>query len=262
MRYNINNNNFQNVMKKIREFLEDSNYEINELLKIDYKYCKIKVDLEMLKQLIEEMKKEKIEEELNEKKIKIRYNGNPYITLNISILAILTKTIIYFDCNQNMLGINTLIIKIINSILEDFNTDKLVYLENAADEEVEDLDKIICIDDINRYNKYLLENNKKAKFYAFDYLDLYYDSNEFEELIELIYNYGDENQIPIESYSEFEVEEALKIMTSGYGKYVAVFTNNEKTKRIFQDVIKSKVLLINKNPYKGKGIILKEIFYK
>lgn len=51
MRYNINNNNFQNVMKKIREFLEDSNYEINELLKIDYKYCKIKVDLEMLKQL-------------------------------------------------------------------------------------------------------------------------------------------------------------------------------------------------------------------
>lgn len=128
MRYNINNNNFQNVMKKIREFLEDSNYEINELLKIDYKYCKIKVDLEMLKQLIEEMKKEKIEES-NEQKIKIRYNGNPYITLNISILAILTKTIIYFDCNQNMLGINRFIIRIVNSILEDFNTDKLIYAD-------------------------------------------------------------------------------------------------------------------------------------
>lgn len=62
MRYNINNNNFSNLLKKIREFLEASVYEINNLIKIDHKYCQMKVDLEMLKELIEEMKNEKIEE--------------------------------------------------------------------------------------------------------------------------------------------------------------------------------------------------------
>lgn len=258
MKYNVNNYNFEKVLEKIRDFLEDSNYEINELLKIDYKYCKIRVDLEILKQLIEEMKKEKIKE-FNEQKIKIRYNGNPYITLNISILAILTKTIIYFDCSQNMLGINRFIIRIVNSILEDFNTDKLIYLENFDDKEREDFDKIICIDDINKYNKYLLENNTKAKFYAFDYLDLYYDSNEFDELIELIYNYGDENQIPIESYSEFDIDEAVEMIKEGYGNAVVVLTNSDMTKKIFRDSINNKILFINKNPHTRKKVILREI---
>ena len=136
-----------------------------------------------------------------------------------------------------MLGINRFIIKMINTILEDFNTEQLINLENFGDKEREDFDKIICIDDINKYNKYLLENNTKAKFYAFDYLDLYYDSNEFDELIELIYNYGDENQIPIESYSEFDIDEAVEMIKEGYGNAVVVLTNSDMTKKFFRDSI-------------------------
>ena len=158
-----------------------------------------------------------------------------------------------------MLGINRFIIKMINTILEDFNTEQLINLENFGYKEREDFDKIICIDDINKYNKYLLENNTKAKFYAFDYLDLYYDSNEFDELIELIYNYGDENQIPIESYSEFDIDEAVEMIKEGYGNAVVVLTNSEMTKKIFRDSITNKILFINKNPHTRKKVIFREI---
>lgn len=260
MKYNINNNNFPNLIRKIIEFLDDSKYEINELLKIDYKYSKMKVDLESLKKLLEALKNEKIGE-TKEQKIKIIYNGNPYITLNISLLAILTNTRVYFECNQNMLGINTYIVSIINDFLNDFNTENLLCLEKKVNEERHELDKIICIDDVNKYNNYLLRNIKKVRFYAFDYVDLFYDTDEFEELLQLMYDYGEENQLPIESYSEFDIEDAIELMDRGYGNIVVVFTNSENTKRIFRKVIKKKKLFINKNPYKERKIILRDIFY-
>lgn len=259
MRYNINNNNFPNLIRRIIEFLDDSKYEINELLKIDYKYSKMKVDLESLKKLLEDLKNEKIGE-TQEQKIKIIYNGNPYITLNISILAILTKTRVYFTCNQNMLGINTCIVNIVNEILNDFNTEKLLYLENNENEDIGEFDKKICIDDINQYNNYLLNNDKKARFYAFEYVDLFYDTDEFDDLLQLMYDYGEMNQVPIESYSEFDTVEAMELMARGYGNSVVVLTNNNNTKKMFQDLIKKKRLFINKNPYREKIIILKDIF--
>ena len=260
MKYNINNNNLSNLFLDIENNLEEKSEIINELLKVDHKYCKIKIDTDMLISTLNMLKSEKIDTQ-KEQKILVSYNGNPCITLNLSILAVLTKSTIILDCNECMLGLNSLIIETVNNSLNNFQTDKLIYLRDRK-QETENVDKIICIDDINKYNSYLREKNTKVKFYSFNYLDFYSDSDEFEEIEELIYKFAEENQTPIEGYSELEINEAIQMMENGLGKSVAILTNNEETKRNFQENLKNKKLYINKSPFEpnkrliGKDIIL------
>lgn len=256
MRYNINNNNLSKIFFKIERQLEKSQKTINELLNIDYKYSKTKIDLEKLKNTLEMLKKEKIDMQ-KEQTVLIKYNGNPVITLNLSIIAILTKSIIMLEFNQNMIGINTFIIETINNILGELQTDNLVKISTNK---VQDVDQIICIDDINTYNSYLREKNHKSRFYSFDYLDFYSDSDEFEEIEELIYKYAEKNQIPIENYSELDAKQAAEMMASGLGKNVVILTKNEQTRKIFETTIKDKLIYINKNPFeKNIRLINKEI---
>lgn len=257
MKHNITNSNLSAIFFDIEKELEKNSETIKQLLKIDQKYCNIQINLEKLKNVIKYLKNEKLDIK-KEQKVIIKYNGNPCITLNLCILAIITKNIIIFDYENNMVGINFLIIQIVNNILKKYKTDRLIYLIN----ENKDADKIICIDDINQYNRYLQEKNIKIQFYSYDYIDFYSDSDEFEEIEELIYQYAENNLIPIEKYSELDIDEASQMMQKGIGNNVVVLTNNEKTKEIFNRKIKHKKLYINKNPFeKNIRIIDKEILY-
>lgn len=246
MNYNIYNNNISKLILTIKNELKGNKQIIEELLKIDCQHCKIKTNLEMLENMLEELKNEKIDIQTGQT-VLINYNGNPCITLNLSILAILTQNTIILDNNKNMLGINSFIIETVNNTLKNYKTDKLIYLsENYNPKEI---DKIICIDNINKYNRYLQEKNKKVKFYSFNYIDFYNDSDEFEEIEELIYKYAENNEIHIESYSELDINEAIPMILTGLGTNVVVLTNKEKTKEIFEKNIKNKKIYINKNPF-------------
>lgn len=258
MKYNIKNDNLSDVFYSIEKQLEKSENLLRQLLEIDYKYSEMKIDLKVFKEILYKFKDQTLDTH-EDQRLLINYNGNPYITFNLCVLAVLTKTTIILDCNQNMYGTNSLIIKIINDVLEDFKTDKLIY-ESITEESI---DKTVFIDDINKYNLYKLEKNTNAKFYAYNYIDFYTDSDDFDDIAELIYKYGEDNQIPIESYSELEVIEAVKmIKQKGLGKIVVIITNNEETKQLFKNNIKDKKLYINKNPFEDEfEIIKKEIFY-
>lgn len=261
MKYNVDNNNLVTILLRIKKELEEARETIEKLLVMDYKYCGIKTSLEELENILDILKNEKIDIQ-NEQKVLITYNGNPVITLNLCILAILTKTMIILDFNQNMLGVNTLIINIVNGILTELGTEQLIYPEEQSDLDDKKVDKIICIDDIYKYNEYLRNKSEKAKFYSFNYLDFYSDSNEFDDITELIYKCAEENQIPVESYSEMQAEEAAEMMKNGFGRYVVLLTKNKEVKQIFERKIKNKKLYINKNPYDQQTRLLdKEIFY-
>lgn len=260
MKYNINNNNISKVFLNLKENITKQKHNIKELLNIDYKYCKFKVDIDILLDIIKKLENEKLNIS-EEQKIIVHYNGNPYITLNLSILAILTKTAIILEFDDYMLGINRFIVNKTNEILENFQTDNLISILKKDDKINNDVDKIICIDDINKYNKYIYEKNAKAKFFAFDYIDFYSDCEELEELSELIYKYAENNLIPIESYSEFEVDEASRLMQEGLGKKVILLTNNEETKKKINNNLNDKQIFINENPFdKHTRLIDSKIF--
>ena len=246
------------IILNIKNELERNSQTINKLLQIDNQYCKIRINLQMLKNILDKSQNEKIDIQ-TEQKILIRYNGNPCITINLIVIAILTQNTLILDCGGNMIGTNKFIIEMANGVLKDFQKDKQVYLSNQNQE---DVDKIIYIDDINKYNSYLREKNSKAKFYSFNYIDFYSDSEEFEEITELIYSYAEENQIPVESYSELDIDEAIQMIGNGLGKNVVILTNNKETKEKFQRSIPDKKIYINKNPFEQDTKILgKEILY-
>jgi len=246
------------IILNIKNEIERNSNTINKLLQIDNKYCKMRINLQMLKNILDKLQNEKIETQ-TEQKILIRYNGNPCITLNLIVIAILTQNTLVLDCAGNMIGTNKFIIEMANDILKDFQKDEHVYLSNQNQEEV---NKIICIDDINKYNSYLREKNSKAKFYSFNYIDFYCDSEELEEITELIYSYAEENQIPIETYSELDVDEAIQMIESGRGKSLVLLTNKKETKEKFEKRIQNKKIYINKNPFQQEIKILgKEILY-
>lgn len=257
MKYNINNENISKLFLDIQRELENKNEILKDLQKIDNKYCIIKIDLEEMINILNKLKLKKIDIK-KEQKINIRYNGNPLITLNLSLLAILTKSIIILDFD-NFLGVNSLIIKIVNDALNKFETEQLIFMNSNNEENI---DKIICIDDISKYNYYLRNKTKNVKFYSFNYLDFYSDSDEFEEIEELIYKIAKENQIPIESYSELSKEEAVQIMKNGLGRSAVVLTNNIETKKFFEENLKDKKLYINKNPFENNiSLIDKDIIF-
>ena len=259
MNYNIDNNNIFNIILELKNKIKENQNIISELLKIDYKYCKIKTTIEILEKVLNSFENEKIDIK-QQQTILINYNGDPKITLNLGMLAILTKNTIILENNKNMLGVNRFIVEIINNTLKKYQTDKLIYLSENYTEE--NIDKIICIDDINRYNKYLIDKNEKVKFYSFNYLDLYRDSEEFEEIEELIYQYAETAQTNVESYSELDVNTAIQMISTGLGTEVVLLTLNEKTKEIFEKNIKNKKIYINKNPFENKKIkIEKEMLY-
>ena len=255
MRYSINNENLNRLYGKIKKELIERTEIINELLKIDYKYCKIKINIQMLIDLMDRFSEEKIDIQ-EEKRILIKYSGNPYITLNLCIIAILTKSTILLEFNEYMLGINTLIIEVINESLKYFNTDNLIYLNSKKD--TEDIDKIICIDDINEYNAYLREKNTKVRFYSLYYMDYYTDTDEFEELEDLIYEFAENNLIPIEGYSELYVDNAIELMKKGIGQSIVILTNNKQTQEAIEKNIKNKKIYINKNPFEEKIKVIKK----
>ena len=159
-----------------------------------------------------------------------------------------------------MIGVNTFITETVNSVLNESKTEKLVFLGKLTKKESENVNKIICIDNINQYNEYLRENNTKAKFYSFNYLDFYSDSDEFEEIEELIYQFAKNNQVQIENYSELDSNEALEMIENGLGHAVVVLTKNKETQENFEQSITNKKLYINKNPFdQNIRLINKEI---
>lgn len=258
LKYNITDNDLPQLFSNIENYLEINTQIIKELLKIDSKYCKIKVDTELLKDIINNFKNQKLDIK-HQQKFFIKYNGNPCITLNLCILAILTKNIIVLDYQDNMIGINSYLIQMVNNVLKTYNTEQLIYHKKMNESDVE---KIICIDDINQYNIYLQRSIENVKFYSFDYIDYYSDCEGYEELEYLIHKFADENKIPIEVYSELNLNEAVQMIKNGFGKNVVVLTNNEETKKCFEENIKREKLYINQNPFKENiRMINKDIFY-
>lgn len=259
MKYNINDENIVKLLTNIQNQIKEQKGIIEQLQKIDNKYCKIKIDFNQLEGLLNKFKTEKIETP-KKQKLLITYNGDPYITLNLSIISIITQSIVTLDYNEHMIGVNSLIIDIINDCLNNYETDKLIYSYNKT-EEIKNIEKIICIDDINKYNSYLKEKNKRVKFYSLNYLDFYCDSDEdeFEEIKQLIYQFCENNKISIEAYSELDIHQAIPMIKNGLGNTVVVLTNNKQTKSYFEKSIKNKKLYINKNPFdKDKRIINKD----
>ena len=236
------------MFTKIQKNILENKNELENLKKIDNKYCKINFEINKLIEIIEKYKEKNIENKNNEKIIYC--NGNPYIVLNLFMIAIINNINIKINIDNNMVGINKLILKIINNILK----------ENKLKIQIEIIEKINCekeiifIDRINDFN-ILRKKQKNIRFIPYQMIDIFYD-DEFDELFEKIYEYAINQNIDIDIFDEEEGIESL--IKYGKSNKKIILTKNKK----ILDKYKNEKIYLNKNPFKYEEIIFSDNMIK
>ena len=230
------------MFSKIQKEIIANKEEIEKLEKIDTKYCKIEINIENLIKIIEYYKIKEIKKE--NKKILIYCNGNPYIVLNIAMIAITNNLSIKINIDDTMLGVNKYLLEIINRTLEKNELKTKLELFNKEEND----EKIIFIDRINDFNTI---KTKNKKYIPYESIDVYSEESEYEELFEKIYDYAINMNIDIDIFDDEGIESMLKY---GTGKNKLILTNNKEIINKYSE----KNIYINENPFKTEKIIFDE----
>lgn len=230
------------MLSRIQKEIRENKNKIQELEKIDSKYCSINFNIENIIKIIEYYKSRPLQN--IDKKIAIFCNGEIYIVLNLAMIAIINNISMKINIDENMLGINKFILEIINKILKENNLEIKIEISNNFQEE----EKIIFIDRINDFN---IIKNKNKKYIPYKSIDIYSEEDEYEELYEKIYQYAIDMNIDIDIFDDEGIENMLKY---GKGKNKLILT---KDKNIIEKYKKENIY-INENPFKQEKIIFDE----
>lgn len=237
----------EQILNKIINKIKEEESNINKANQIDNKHYKMKININKLIQITDNLKSRNVGE-LSNKNLLVIHNGNPYVTYILAIKAICSNTNLDICVNETMLGTNNVIIKIIEEVLKELKINiNISIIRNLDKEKLEDK-KIIILQDKSQYTR-LLKSHIQNVFYKPIYnLALYIDNEKFEDIKQDIIKYCEENFIEIELYDADNLEEALEeLEADNEGEYILILTEKKL------DIKKEKMkIYINQN-------ILKEL---
>lgn len=236
---------------------EISNKDFLKLLKdaqtIDGKHYKKMINEEHLKSVINEYKDlENFEKNL--KKVLILLPGNPEIVFKLGIEAIRNNMTLIIGIEDFCLAQNTILIETINKVLEKIKNKNRVILKNLLNdfEIIENsklVEKTIIIGNSNLYNR--LQNKIDVTLNPYGIFEVYSDSDEFEELQEMIFEVFNQNEFEVEFFDDLKFDDAIKIINKqGYKFCTMLFSNDKEKIKSFKDKINSEYVIVNKNPFK------------
>lgn len=188
----------------------------------------------------------------DERKI-IIYKGDPYLTLNICLQSITQRTKILLVQEDFMYGVNEILLKIINKVLKEYKITNLINKISYSDFELDKtrnlFDGIVVIGDTTIYQK--LENEENIKFFPYNNISLYCDSEELLKLQNAIYMYANENEFEIEICYDESLDDAIKTINKDKTKNMAILlTKDNENKEKFEKEIIRKEVIVNENPFK------------
>lgn len=237
------------MFSKIQKEIKEHRNEIENMKKIDEKYCKRKIDIEKFLNIIEFYKLKNVKK--NKKEKIVFCNGNPYVVLNLELIAIINNFDMKINIDETCIGVNKYILKIINVILDKNNIDiKIEFFDK-----LENVENAIFIDRINDYNIY--KNRKKnIKFIPNEMIEVFFNCDEYEELLKNIYDYASEINIGLDIFDDDEnIENMFKY---GKAKKKLILT---KSKEIIEKY-KAENVYINKNPFIDNEVIFNDEMIK
>lgn len=245
---------FLNLLeKKIKEkvFLEG----MKKCQEIDLKYYEKVIREEQLLNIVRKYKEKEMKLNENIKNIQILLPGNPEIVFMLAIEAIRNNLKMLIIIEDFCLAQNTMLIELINSSLKDMRLKEIIKLENQLEDEKiiqnsEKFDMTMCIGNSNDYN-ILSKKIKDLKFYPYNILEVYSDSDELEEIRKKIYDYSMLNQYEMEIYDmDFNIEDVIEeINRDGYGFCSVLFSRDKEKINKFKENVKSQYVIINENPF-------------
>lgn len=234
---------FKAMLSKVQKDILENREELEKIYEIDAKHCQIEFEVRKLIEIIEYYKN--IDIPKKEEKMLFFCNGNPYIVLNLSLITICQKTSSEIDIDDTMLGINTLILKIIGKVIADNGlngTIKIVKKSTAK--------KAVFIDRVSDYH-ILKKNYEKAKLIPYQSIDVYKESEKYSDLFETIYDYAISQNIDINLFQEEGIETMLQY---GKGKKILLLTD----KKYNIETQEYRQIFINENPFVNEDIIFEK----
>ncbi len=237
-----------------KKIVAKKDYIINankEDIKVNKKQIKIK---EFLK-IIDSYENSECVMNSDERKIVI-YKGDPYITLHVCLQALTLRNKILIVQNNFMYGVNEVLIKIIETVLNDYKITNLI--THCNDYTTKDIfsfkkmfDEIIVIGDTILYQQLIDDDEINVKFYPYNNICMFSDNKEFEKLQEAIYIYANENQYEMEILYDEDIEDVIdQINSDDFVDIAILLTKNNYNKELFETLIDNKQVFVNDNPFK------------
>lgn len=201
-------------------------------------------------------------------------DGNPYIIIEMALRNIMAGNTTIFSNNGFMFGTNQLIIKIIQSVLEQFNISKYlvqIYVSENFDEVLSNfanIDLVVCIGDHNLQSMILKKSRNKTIISGYENFDLYIEDDSNVEFLNKILNLGLNVQVYVNSDINInfpntiivsDVDEAIaQINYTGNRYSSAIFTSSTQNASKFIKEVKSKIVTINTSPTIERIIDIKQ----
>lgn len=251
----INKDRYKKILNDIMLEIKDNKEEFKRINDIDKNIYDTNIDIEKLVNIIKNSQEKELILNTDSKNILISYYGSPYITLELCIEAVKTNNKLILAIEDYMLGINKLIVNIVQNILNDYRIENKIFIFNLLDKNViaqnTEIDKVICIGNKNTFELYKKIQISNLIYYPFNNIDLYCDTDELEELQEMIYQYAEKNFIDLEIYDEFEnINRAVEYLNKYGNKFCTVLlTKSKENEEIFRNNIISKYIFVNENPF-------------
>lgn len=201
-------------------------------------------------------------------------DGNPYIIIEMALRNIMAGNTTIFSNNGFMFGTNQLIIKIMQSVLEQFNISKYlvqIYISENFDELLSNfanIDLVVCIGDHNLQSMILKKSRNKTIISGYENFDLYIEDDSNVEFLNKILNLGLNVQVYVNSDIDVnfpntiivsDVDEAIaQINYTGNRYSSAIFTSSTQNASKFIKEVKSKIVTINTSPTIERIIDIKQ----
>lgn len=243
------------IVREFKEVLIENKQKILEIYKIDNKNCMQSINFETMLYILKMYENEEINKKNKKTITAALYYGNPYITINLCMHALLQKKAIMALIYDSLLGINKFIINAFNSILKKYRITSIIELFNCVKiEEIKKfekcVDKIICMGNTNLYYQLKKQDIEKLEYIPFNNMAIYCDEDEYSQLQFELYNYLTKIGIEAEICEE-DIEEFIEYvnLNNELENIVILSKSNEVIQKAKQEIKKHKIY-INENPLK------------
>lgn len=239
------------IVKEIIELVKDNRSLFKRIYKEDKEVCDFEFDIEKLIQILEKYREKRVND-VNLKEILIGHYGNPYITAMLCMEGILNQAKMTIVIEDFCYGLNKAIIKIVNDCLKEYKME-FTLKNNLSNSEIEcyNFNEVVCLGNSNTYMRWRKIKNNEVKYVSLFNINLYYDSEEYEEIVDSIRQYAINNLYEIEIFDDTEdFEDVIYMINHNESKYCAVLLSKDKDKQeAFKKEINSKIICINENPF-------------
>ena len=250
----MNNKDFNNILNATIESIKDNKNVFLSLNKEDNEVAYFHFDVNKLIEILKKYKNKCIAKK-GKKTLLISHYGNPYITAMLCVESLMNNSEIIIGIENLCYGVNKGIVRVFNNVLKEYKIDRQIDLKNnLLNQEIEkmSIDKIICLGIFNTYEDYKNISKFEIEFIPLYNLFLYYDSEEYDELVEKIRIYSIDNffEVEILDYEE-DFEEVLYIKNFEKRYFSVLLSKDIEKQHLFKENDKSKILCINENPFKN-----------